>query len=91
MHANGLGRFCGQDEEHDPSEEFEEYLTCAVCGDHCKLFWRAEKAWPPRIVGDREANPATRQPIGSVPGSRMRLARLRVGENTTLCVLESMR
>ncbi|KAL2005766.1 hypothetical protein VTN00DRAFT_10259 [Thermoascus crustaceus] len=26
--------FCGQDEEHDPSEEFEEYLTCAVCGDH---------------------------------------------------------
>ncbi|KAN0071387.1 hypothetical protein V8E54_010818 [Elaphomyces granulatus] len=26
--------FCGQDEENDPSEEFEEYLTCAVCGDH---------------------------------------------------------
>ncbi|KKZ62520.1 histone acetyltransferase [[Emmonsia] crescens] len=26
---------CGQDEEHDPSEEFEEYLSCAVCGDHC--------------------------------------------------------
>lgn len=30
--------FCGQDEEHDPSEEFEEYLTCAVCGDHCTLI-----------------------------------------------------
>ncbi|KAK2746570.1 hypothetical protein FQN55_005557 [Onygenales sp. PD_40] len=26
---------CGQDEEHDPGEEFEEYLSCAVCGDHC--------------------------------------------------------
>ncbi|EAW10532.1 putative histone acetyltransferase [Aspergillus clavatus NRRL 1] len=26
--------FCHQDEDHDPSEEFEEYLTCAVCGDH---------------------------------------------------------
>ncbi|KKY26783.1 putative histone acetyltransferase myst2 [Diplodia seriata] len=26
--------FCGQDEEHDPSEEFEEYLSCAVCGDN---------------------------------------------------------
>ncbi|TLD20802.1 hypothetical protein E2P81_ATG08466 [Venturia nashicola] len=26
--------FCGGDEEHDPSEEFEEYLACAVCGDN---------------------------------------------------------
>ncbi|CAF9916204.1 MAG: hypothetical protein HETSPECPRED_002793 [Heterodermia speciosa] len=26
--------FCLQDEEHDPSEEFEEYLACAVCGDN---------------------------------------------------------
>ncbi|KAJ5605637.1 hypothetical protein N7510_008418 [Penicillium lagena] len=26
--------FCNQDEEHDPSEDYEEYLTCAVCGDH---------------------------------------------------------
>ncbi|TKX18218.1 MOZ/SAS-like protein 2 [Elsinoe australis] len=26
--------FCGQDEEHDPSEDFEEYLACAVCGDN---------------------------------------------------------
>ncbi|GAB7353761.1 hypothetical protein MBLNU459_g4153t2 [Dothideomycetes sp. NU459] len=26
--------FCGEDEEHDPSEEFEENLTCAVCGDY---------------------------------------------------------
>lgn len=27
-------RFCHQDEEHDPGEEFEEYLACAVCGDN---------------------------------------------------------
>ncbi|KAF2763972.1 hypothetical protein EJ03DRAFT_47385 [Teratosphaeria nubilosa] len=26
--------FCGQDEEHDPSEEYEEYLACSVCGDN---------------------------------------------------------
>ncbi|KAF2203985.1 hypothetical protein GQ43DRAFT_221747 [Delitschia confertaspora ATCC 74209] len=26
--------FCGEDEEHDPSPEFEEYLACAVCGDN---------------------------------------------------------
>ncbi|KFY98432.1 hypothetical protein V500_01673 [Pseudogymnoascus sp. VKM F-4518 (FW-2643)] len=26
--------FCHQDEEHDPSPEFEEYLACAVCGDN---------------------------------------------------------
>ncbi|KAL4808399.1 hypothetical protein BDV18DRAFT_134877 [Aspergillus unguis] len=26
--------FCNQDEDHDPSEEFEEYMSCAVCGDH---------------------------------------------------------
>ena len=29
-------RFCNQDEEHDPGEEFEEYLTCSACGRHCK-------------------------------------------------------
>lgn len=29
--------FCGQNEDNDPSEEFEEYLTCTVCGDHCML------------------------------------------------------
>lgn len=27
-------RFCHEDEEHDPSEEFEEYLACSVCGDN---------------------------------------------------------
>ncbi|KAL9115620.1 MAG: hypothetical protein Q9187_007225, partial [Circinaria calcarea] len=26
--------FCGQDEENDPCEEFEEYMACAVCGDN---------------------------------------------------------
>ncbi|KAK3724793.1 Histone acetyltransferase [Vermiconidia calcicola] len=26
--------FCEQDEEHDPGEEFEEYLACSVCGDN---------------------------------------------------------
>ena len=29
-------RFCGNDEENDPSEDFEEYMACSVCGDNCK-------------------------------------------------------
>ncbi|KAI9781901.1 MAG: hypothetical protein M1835_004157 [Candelina submexicana] len=45
--------FCGEDEEHDPSEDFEEYLACAVCGDNCELkelfmnprMEREAKAW----------------------------------------------
>jgi histone acetyltransferase SAS3 len=28
--------YCNQDEEHDPSEDFEEYLACGVCGDNGK-------------------------------------------------------
>lgn len=28
--------FCKENEENDPSEEFEAYLTCAGCGDNCK-------------------------------------------------------
>lgn len=35
--ADSKNRFCGQDEEHDPNEEFEEYMACAVCGDNCKF------------------------------------------------------
>jgi len=27
-------RFCGEDESNDPSEDFEEYLACASCGDN---------------------------------------------------------
>lgn len=30
--------FCKEDEENDPSEEFEAYLTCAGCGENCR--WR---------------------------------------------------
>ncbi|KAF2867024.1 hypothetical protein BDV95DRAFT_611302 [Massariosphaeria phaeospora] len=26
--------YCNEDEEHDPSPEFEEYLSCVVCGDN---------------------------------------------------------
>lgn len=28
--------FCKENEENDPSEEFEAYLTCAGCGDNCE-------------------------------------------------------
>ncbi|WEW60782.1 Histone acetyltransferase [Emydomyces testavorans] len=35
---------CGQDEEHDPGEEFEEPLVCAVCGDHCHRQCAREQA-----------------------------------------------
>ncbi|RQM07704.1 hypothetical protein DH86_00001725, partial [Scytalidium sp. 3C] len=31
--------FCNQDEENDPSEEFELYLACGVCGDNEAENW----------------------------------------------------
>ena len=33
-----ISRFCQQDEESDPSEIFELYLACDVCGDNGKLI-----------------------------------------------------
>jgi hypothetical protein len=37
-----ISSFCQQDEDHDPAEEYEEYLACAICGDHgaCTLASR---------------------------------------------------
>lgn len=32
-----LCMFCKQDEQHDPAEEFEVYLSCGNCGENCKL------------------------------------------------------
>lgn len=43
-------RSCGQDEEHDPGEEFEEPLTCAVCGDHCKFCRVGLGSGPPKSL-----------------------------------------
>jgi hypothetical protein len=34
IHTNYDDRFCKLGEDEDPSEEFEEYLACAVCGDN---------------------------------------------------------
>lgn len=28
--------FCRQDEDNDPGEDFEEYLSCVVCGENCE-------------------------------------------------------
>ena len=36
--TNDIARFCQQDEENDPSEEFELYLACGVCGDNGLLY-----------------------------------------------------
>ena len=30
--------FCKEDEDNDPSEEFDAYLTCAGCGVNCKWY-----------------------------------------------------
>lgn len=29
-----MSRYCKLDEDNDPSPEFEEYLSCAQCGDN---------------------------------------------------------
>ena len=44
-------RFCLQDEEHDPCEEFEEYMACDVCGDHCK--YRISLILPKYLIVER--------------------------------------
>jgi histone acetyltransferase SAS3 len=36
--TNTLCRYCNQDEDNDPSPEFEEYLACEVCGDNGKCL-----------------------------------------------------
>ncbi|KAJ5988058.1 hypothetical protein N7481_003268 [Penicillium waksmanii] len=36
--------FCSQDEEHDPGEDFEEWLTCTSCGDHSRFSLVADSA-----------------------------------------------
>lgn len=38
MSLTKIPRFCQQDEENDPSEEFELYLACGVCGDNGLLI-----------------------------------------------------
>ncbi|KAI1957270.1 Histone acetyltransferase [Ophidiomyces ophidiicola] len=64
---------CGQDEEHDPCEEFEEPLVCSVCGDHChrqcarehECFNDTEDTnnWrcPPCVQNKLEADPEEQQ------------------------------
>ncbi|KAL5115906.1 Histone acetyltransferase [Pleosporales sp. CAS-2024a] len=32
--------YCNQDEENDPSPDYEEYLACRVCGDNDVKRWR---------------------------------------------------
>ncbi|PYH45261.1 putative histone acetyltransferase [Aspergillus saccharolyticus JOP 1030-1] len=44
--------FCGQDEDNDPGEEYEEYLTCGVCGDHSHRQCAREQS----ALDDAEAN-----------------------------------
>jgi histone acetyltransferase SAS3 len=52
--TNLLLRFCHQDEEHDPSEDFEEYMACAVCGDNCKFFVSASVDQADEAVAHRQ-------------------------------------
>ncbi|CAI7631964.1 unnamed protein product [Penicillium glandicola] len=61
--------FCTQDEEHDPSEDFEEWLTCIVCGDHShrqcareqEAYDETEDPWrcPGCVVNNLEPDPIT--------------------------------
>jgi histone acetyltransferase SAS3 len=38
---NDLCMFCKEDEQHDPAEEFEAYLTCSSCGENGRLSMTA--------------------------------------------------
>ncbi|KAH0401684.1 hypothetical protein KCU89_g3910, partial [Aureobasidium melanogenum] len=48
--------YCGQDEENDPSDEYEEYLECGHCGDHAhKQCARNANS----LSSDQDKNPQT--------------------------------
>ncbi|GAM87820.1 hypothetical protein ANO11243_058480 [Dothideomycetidae sp. 11243] len=66
--------FCDQDEENDPGEEFEEFLSCAVCGDGDPAGWRCKNcvendmfAEPDTEQTDEAANANTALRQGSIP------------------------
>ncbi|KAF1833718.1 hypothetical protein BDW02DRAFT_499977 [Decorospora gaudefroyi] len=66
-------RYCKQDEDNDPSPEFEEFLACAVCGDNAHRQcardantlspdddakrWRCEHCINNRLHADEEGEP----------------------------------
>lgn len=70
---------CSQDEEHDPSEDFEEWLTCVVCGDHSHRQcareqeaydetedpWRCPGCVHNNLEPDTITNPATETGLGA--------------------------
>ncbi|KAJ6163218.1 hypothetical protein N7497_003197 [Penicillium chrysogenum] len=57
---------CSQDEEHDPSEDFEEWLTCVVCGDHShRQCAREQDAFDETEEPDTITNSATETGIGA--------------------------
>ncbi|KAK3675968.1 Histone acetyltransferase [Recurvomyces mirabilis] len=45
--------FCQQDEEHDPGDEFEEYLACSVCGDNAHRYCAREAG---SLASDEDAS-----------------------------------
>ncbi|EMC98349.1 hypothetical protein BAUCODRAFT_422566 [Baudoinia panamericana UAMH 10762] len=57
MSKSGMQRliaaFCRQDEEHDPGEDFEEYLACSVCGDNAHRYCAREAG---SLASDEDAS-----------------------------------
>lgn len=43
--TSNICMFCKQDEEHDPGEDFEESLTCSMCGEYCACRWPSMTEW----------------------------------------------
>jgi hypothetical protein len=70
-------RFCGKEEEDDPSEEFEEYMSCAVCGDNGERSFHLD-ALPDLAPEEAPVFANAKQPIGSVletpsPSNKMKV------------------
>lgn len=83
IQANGYSRFCGESEENDPSEEFEEYLACSVCGDNGKCGKRqstqvlVSKVESGRIAAKRQNDIKLQGPsaLTSIPAAHRQCAR----------------
>lgn len=69
-------RFCNEDEEHDPSEEYEEYLACSVCGDNGMSISAVTLNHEEKHAANRNISRNSRvQALTSVPAAHRQCAR----------------
>lgn len=70
-----LLRYCNEDEDNDPNEEFEEILSCVECGDMGKCYFLRTLRFVPGRLADMIL---FLQHIGNAPATLRPLAHMMV-------------